>query len=361
MLHIRLLSLACCVALLAGCDRDVVPSVFERHDPLEKNRASDEAREQEAVRNRLDVERQAFALRIYAVRTVLSNETESIEGEIARAAADRTILSDRMKALTGAEADAAGKGHAAALLSLLGDDVVNDMAVRYLGRDFRLARLGLKDAMANLSAEKRQMQAELAANKSRYDEQLKDTRAESSRAKDAAQRSLEDQRKAIGDLEQRREKLRRKLQFVSATERKRLELELSDINTHLRQLRSSYDGMRAQRDATYERSKAGRESERMGDAAARQKKDEDERVRRRFKNLKDGQELVLACEASTVRALETALKAQAEKSKGRLSAVKNAQAYVSAVSRDVEKLDFGSLKRASSEIDKVLVKAGISN
>jgi len=105
---------------------------------------------------------------------------------------------------------------------------------------------------------------------------------------------------------------------------------------------------------TDDRMRAERDLERAMDAATRRRADEEARVQRRFNGLKDVQELVSACEVTTVRALEKTMKERAEKVSAFLSEARKMQICVKTTLSGLDGLELEALKRTRLEIDKLM-------
>lgn len=361
MAYNRLIVSFFCIALLSGCDQDIIPSPFEKPAPAVDKRELEEAREREAERLRLDADRQALRLYVSTQESVVSNALTRSEQAVKSVASDRIALAGRIKEISRAQTKKEESVRDKTLLAVLDDDVVNDLAQRYLGRDFRLARLELDNALAVASEATDQQLVDLAANKAAHDEEVKIAKAETQRARESSRQAEKNMKAAIVQLEDRREKTNRRLHFVSATERTRLTKELQDIDSQLKTLRTSYDGMRATRDVAYERSKAGREEAWVLDAAARRKATEDERVQRRFRGMKTAQTIVSECEQSTIRELERAMASKKEKQERMQVELRKAQSVLTMTSAGITGLGSDAMKRTRKDIDALMNRLVIAD
>jgi len=190
---------------------------------------------------------------------------------------------------------------------------------------------------------------------------LKDARAEKELARESLGQAVAKLRKEIADYEDRAVKLKKRLQFVSASERTHLQSELNAIESQLRQMRNSYDGLRSNRAVADERSRAGRDEERLADAAARRRAAEDDRVQRRFAGQKDPRSVVSEYEAKTVRVLEKTLNDRIVRLRESLALARKTQVGIQAMAAGVDGLDEVALKNCRVELDGLLEKVSSSN
>jgi len=348
-----------CAGLFAGCDRGIVPDAFDRRSRRESaDRQESDARcEQEADKSRsLVSERQAVRVSLSAADSVVSNEIARIGREVTTLASDRRRLSDQIKKMSARSPKSGERAHLDVLLALLDDDVVNELAMRYLGHDFRLARLEIADGIADLTKAEKQKEAALSENKAAYDEQREEAKAESAHARASVQQSIQKLQAELSDLKGRREKLTKRLHFVSVTERRRLESELKDIDSQERSLKNSYDSLRVSRVVSDGRAKAERDAMSSVDMAERRRAASDDRVRRQFSGQKDAGTLVSESETATVRALEKEMAVRNERLGRSLAEARKAQSLIRASLAGVDGLGAGALKKVRDEMDGLMDK-----
>ena len=347
--------LVLCVAVFAGCDA-VEEYVSVPGGKQETARQKAElARQKEAAeeRERTDAERVALACHLEASICSLKKEAEACSNRMSVAMVDRKTLSARIQDLSTGGDGKRTPSRQDALSAMLSDDRINDVASRYMDRDFRMVRLEFVDAMrAALDFARRRDEA-LSKNRKAYDDTLADIRERSGKTHASAEKSVANIRQSIAALERRETELQRTLAMSSAVRdvRRQKESELREITTKLRRLQMEYDAVRADQGAD---TRSDMNSRRLGaeaDSAQRRLQRADEHVRRSFVGGAKPGELVSDYEAKTIGTLEKTLVTAVRESEASLKRLQGCIDYLHSTSSRLEDMSSQALRKIRGDVD----------
>lgn len=347
------------VVAFVGCDKvnELIPvsggksEAAARQETEARRRAADE----EA---RLASSRALAEQQLKATCSSLDVERGCCEQRAAKALRDRDRLSSRIGSLSAAtNAVSKLKQRHDALIAILNDAEVNELARRYLERDFALARLDFEARVAEAVDRKRAHRLEVDRERQDYENAVKDAQKRSSRARNASNSAEAGVRREIAALERREKELQRALSMSSASIRAQRRRELDDVSSKLRNLQVQYDSMRVNRNAHENAEKAARQEDAEIVQAQRRFERASRLADRRLAGEKNPAEIMTECEEQTVRTLERAIadvERQAREGEKRLAACLG---YVRSMASGVRQLDEEGLRKVLADVDARVAKA----
>ncbi len=347
-------------AAVAGCDavNDYIPTSGGKAVAQERERRSQE-REVAAERERTDGERAALRQHIEANCKTLESALAECGRGIAEAKSDREALAARIKELSSAS-DGNGRTpeRHVVLSGLLADDKVNELATRYMERDFRMIRLEFIEAMRAANGQAKRRDDALSRNQDAYDKSLSGISDDADKARQMSQKSADDLRRSIAALERKEKELQRSVSMSSGVRdvRRRKEQELRDVSNRLRELHARYDAIKTNRESNDAVERATRQASRTLEDAQRTKERADALVARNFAGMKDPAVITSECEQRTIGELERRVIAAArDLEEGRRDSAE-ILGYLKSVTVGLDKLNVTALQRVRSDVDARLAK-----
>ena len=352
-MYVNRLPLLLSVAVVfSGCDvSDMLPTSKESRRLEDAQRLAEQQQTLEKEdASKLSGTRQALAQHLAAVKKTLAEGLSRSVAERKRLAEDSDSLSDRIRSVSKAEADVR-KSRAETLSALLGDDTVNSLAKRYLGRDFLMLGMKFEEERREADAKCRRREDAEAKTTAEYEQSVKSARAENERARNAALQAASRLSAEIEALEKRRSALQRSLSIFAPPERRRRESELGEIESQLRRLRQSYDRTLVGREASDGARQASLQAEREMSVADRRRREDEERICRTYANERGISDIVTMCEKDTIGALERAISDRMEKADSAVERHERTLSYVTSVSSGLDGLNAEALRQVKTEVD----------
>lgn len=347
-------------ATVVGCDavNDYIPATNGKAAAQERERRSQE-RETAAERERADGEREALRLHIEAHCRTLESALAANKERRAEVKADRETLSARIReiSLSSDEKGRTPERHVV-LSGLLADDRVNELAVRYVERDFRMIRLEFIEAMRVTNGLAKRRDDALVRNQNAYDKSVSGISDDADKARQMAQKSADDLQRSIAALERKEKELQRSVSMSSGVRnvRMRKEQELRDVSNRLRELHARYDAIRTNRESNDAVERATRQASRTMADAQLAKERADALVARNFAGMKDPAEITSDCEQRTVGELERRIIAAARDLEEGQKGSAEILGYLKSIVVGLDKMNLPALQRVRSDVDARLAK-----
>lgn len=354
----RLMGIALGLLVLAGCDKvgEMIPlsdgkAVSEASSAAARQREADEEAE------RLNAERAAVEQHLKAMCRALETERAAFQKRSDEAVRDRDLLAGRIRTLTPATncVNKLKRRHDV-LLALLGDEGVNGLARKYLGRDFRLVSLAFEERMQSAFDDRRARQSALKRNRSEYETTVRDAQGKTDQSTSSASSGRDGVRREIEVLSRKERDLQRSLGMVPANLRRQRENELRDVSNKLRNLQAQYDSLRVVRNVEEGKDRASRQKNDDIDRAQRRLDQADKMVLRQYDGTQSPSDVLSLHEAETVGALEHAIDGVLRQQQSKTESYGACLEYVRAVSTGLDKLNSLALRSLRQEADARVAK-----
>lgn len=339
------------VSLLAGCDavnEFVAPSGGKDKAAQEEARKKRESEEQAA---KLSADRDALKRRIEASCKAMLAEVEELKRTETAARADGELLATRIRELTARGADGKLKPRYALLSDLLEDEKVNELARKYLRRDFQLTRFQFVEQVTQALDQERRKAGAHEKNLADYNAAVKYAEETAKSSREAVNQAATEVRREIADLERKRHQLKHRLEMTSVTDRTRMQRELNDIDNRVRALQSRYDGINANRQVSHGIQNSDRARMDATDAAARRHRQTDDIIRKGYAGKQASSAVITIFENDTIRALEVAINSTADGASGQSRKLTRSIDYLKELARGIDSAGVMSLERIRKDLD----------
>lgn len=335
------------IATLVGCDIKVAQSKREHE-------AAAQAAQEKAESDSRSVKSESASLVHYinTQRALLEGECADAEKAREKLQETRRTYSARLAVLTATNKANVVEARMETLLATLKDGQVNEIARKFLGRDFTVIASDLEMRYRAAQQEAVQRRKKLAQNEAEYKTRVASANERAQQVRQNAQRAIADAEREIARLESRRKSLMSET-LVSTVRKQRIREELSEVDNRLRQLRNRRDSnvMAAQNDQREKSAVQAAQGEVQW--AARMKKEADKEI---AAVVDDVGKLILETSDKTVKALDLAL---AEKDVDLAEIIADRRkkiAFLSASMKGLEALDLGGLRDVRKQVESELSK-----
>lgn len=357
MRHLFLHALPTAVLVVAtGCDavNEFVPFSGGSDKRQEEQRARQQAEAEET--NRLADERAALAQHVAALSRALTADLESATKAVDEATADRTLLAERIRELSDANAD---KSRQVMLAAILADERVGELARKYMDRDFRLIRLEFIERVREALAARRAFDASRQRANGAYDAEVAAAKESVRSAAASVDRSQAAMRREIARLAKQERDLQRAFNMSSGNreDRSRRRNELNEVSDKLRRLQNEYDAVRAGRGAADDTARADRHAQAAIDAARRRRDHENELARSRFQGAKSPADVASEFEKETLGELERRIVGARTGHEERQRRLKAGIAYLASLADGVETLASSAMRKVRADADACVERA----
>lgn len=343
---------------LSGCDavNEYIPTGGGKPEAVERERLVRE-REAAAEQTRVEGERTALRRHIEASCRVLEAAIADGRRKSEEAKTDREALSARIRELSSAPDENGRTPERHVVLSgLLADDRVNELAAKYMDRNFRMIRLEFIEAMRTANGKIRRRDAALDRNKAAYDKSIADIADDAAKSQQASQDSAANLRRTIAALEKKEKDLQRMVSMSAGVSdvRRRKEQELRDVSNRLRDLHRDYDALRTNRAVDEAASRTARRVNTDRERVQMARERADAHVVRLFPDVKAPEDITSECEKITIGELERRMVA-AEKNamEGTAGDAGNLD-YLKSLCSGLDNLNVTALQRMRTDVDRRL-------
>lgn len=343
---------------LSGCDAvsEYIPTGGGKSEAAERERLARE-RETAAEQARVEGERTALRQHIEASCRVLESAIADAKRKSEEAKADRDALSARIREISSASDENGRTPERHVVLSgLLADDRVNELAAKYMDRNFMMIRLEFIEAMRAANGKIRRRDAALDRNQAAYDKSVADIADDVAKSQQSSQASAADLRRTISALEKKERDLQRMVSMSAGVSdvRRRKEQELRDVSSRLRDLHRDYDALRTNKKVDEATSRAMRQANDDKERAQKARERADAHVVRFFADMKAPEDITSECEKITIGELERRMVAAEKNAMEGMAGDAGNLDYLKSLCSGLDKLNVTALQRMRTDVDRRL-------
>ena len=340
--------------LLAGCDFEWPSQRKAKEEAIRRETVRQEQKETE----REQVKGECAALQHFVtVRLQMLKSSEGkLDKELEVLTADRRKMSARLNELS--EKSMADKNgtRESALFAVLKDEVVNELAFKYLGNDFVTIRSEFAEKVRRALKQESQKKAALDRNRAEYDKTVNERRDRARQSQQESAAAAERLKREISDTEQRLGKLRRRMTSISKQERERSEREISLAEQHLYSLKNQYTAMRLSHEQSVQSRDADYDFDTARKQAIRERQEADAEVLLRTKDDVTAFELAEAYETLTVKKLDGIIYEKSLATRARKDLLSEQMLFLSSATNGIERLDLAGVKRVRADVEREIAR-----
>ena len=286
---------------------------------------------------------------------ILKNQQQEIVKELANIKSDRQKFSDRVKEISDANLADKNSSAASGLELLLSDGAINELAFKYLGKDFAVIRHEFAEKIREAEAVEQKRQKDIDARRSNIEKAVKDSQAHLARARKENAAKIAQLKKEIAANENKMKRIRADLLHHSAKDKeyiknrneeiRHIEIILSRLRSQLVQETNAHDVRNAERNLVWAESRVNNDIKRMDEMTARKMKD----------TVTSGQ-IIEDYEKQTLHKLDSALLEANQAAQAKQKLLSEQALYLESVTTGLETLDSASLKRVRTEVEAELAR-----
>jgi len=286
---------------------------------------------------------------------ILKNQQQEIVKELANIKSDRQKFSDRVKEISDANLADKNSSAASGLELLLSDGAINELAFKYLGKDFAVIRHEFAEKIRDAVAFEQKIQKEIEARRSSIEKSVTDSQAQVARARRENAAKIAQLKREIEANEKKIKRLRADLQHHSGQDVQYIR----NANQEIRHVESTLSNLRSdlQREKLAQNVRdADRNLALAGTRASNDNKRLDEIKAQRMKGSATTVQITENYEKLTLHKLDSALLEANQAAQAKQKLLSEQALYLESVTTGLETLDSASLKRVRTEVEAELAR-----